>query len=231
MKKILALMRTNLTAQITALAAAPDPGATDLTAALKTQLAQLDELDKLPETDAGAAFVAALGRQQEWAQRLFDDLQTARTALATTTTSLNELTGRVTAGELVEKAKVVERCDLARTEALESVQPEIAALRQKAVLGLPALPEQVLKLPVAEFNSAVTAAQANLKTATTRGLRLDGKGAKFLARALFLRQDAFATELAELEDAGALGKTKDPLETGPDLELPAAPKPGTLGLC
>ena len=230
MKKILALMRTNLTAQLAALATATDKAATELATTLRAQLTQLDELDQLPETDAGAAYLTLLGKQSESAAAIFADLTTTRAALATAATSLAELNGRVTAGELVEKVKVAERCELARTSALESVQPEIATLRQKAVLGLPALPAKVLQLPVAEFNAAVTAAQDNLKTATARGLKLEGRGAKFLARALFLKPDAFATELAELEDAG-LSKTKDPLETGPDLELPAAPKPPTLGFC
>ena len=231
MKKILALMRTNLTAQLTALASAPDKAATDLTATLRAQLTQLDELDQLAEPDAGAAYLALLGKQSECAQAVFTDLAATRAALAPATASLPELTGRVAAGELVAKVKVTERCELARTTALESMQPEIAALRQQAVLGLPTLPPQVLALPVAEFNAAVSAAQENLKTATARGLKLEGRGARFLARALFLKADAFATELAELEDAGALGKTKDPLETGPDRELPAAPKPATLGFC
>ncbi len=140
MKKILALMRTNLTAQITALASAPDKVATELTATLRAQLTQLDELDKLPETDAGAAYLALLGKQSECAQAVFNDLTATRAALATATASLSEHAGRVAAGELVEQVKVAERCELARTTALESMQPEIAALRQKAVLGLPAVP-------------------------------------------------------------------------------------------
>ncbi len=214
MKKILQLLRENINAQITALASATGKEVEAIRAGLQSQLTQLAELDKLPEAEVNSAFADAVKLQQEHSKRLFDEVQTLRASLATTTTSLNELQAKVTSGELLEKAKVTERCDLAKQAGRDECAPEIAELRKKVVSKLPTPPDNVLKLPTAEFNAAIADAEANLESAGKVGLSLEGRGAAFLKRALFSKKDAFATELAELKDLGLTGEPGDAFKGG-----------------
>lgn len=214
MKKILQTLRDNINAQITALASATGKEVEALRTGLQAQLASLAELDKLPEAEVNSAFAEAVKLQQEHAKRLFDDLQSVRGTLATTTTSLNELQAKVTSGDLLEKAKVTERCDLAKQAGRDECAPEIAALRKRVISKLPTPPDNVLKMATAEFDAAIADAEANLESAGKVGLALDGRGAAFLKRALFSKKDAFATELAELKDLGLTGEPGDALKGG-----------------
>ncbi len=215
MKKILQTLRDNINGQITALASATGKEVEALRTGLQAQLASLAELDKLPEVEVNAAFASAVSLQQEHNTRLFAELQTARTALATATASFNELDAKVKSGELLEKAKVTERCELAKGEGVKSCEPEIMDLRKKIVAALPTPPDNILKLPTAEFATALTDAAENLKKAAEVGLTLENHGAKLLKRILFTKQDAFTAELAELKELGLTGAPiLDPLRGG-----------------
>jgi hypothetical protein len=227
MKKILQILRDGITKQINALAGATTTEAAELRNGLQAQLNSLAELDKLTESDAGTAFLEMIRQQQEHAGRLFGELQTAQANLATASQQLKDLNARVTAGDLVEKAKVTERCELARQEGVASRDAEIMGLRKQVVTGLPELPENILKLPTAEFASAITEAKANLAAAQAAGLALDGRGDKFLRRALFLGKDKFTSELAELQEfsTGAAPNLNGGAGGGDkDKEVPAAPR-------
>ena len=232
MKKILNLMRENLNAQITALASATGKEVEALRAGLQAQLGSLAELDKLPETDANAAFLGLLSQQHEHNARLFTELQTARTALTEANGKVTEFNTKLANGELVTKAVHTEKCGLAKDEGVATCQPEIAALRKQVVNGLPVPPENVLKLPATEFNAAIENARANLTEAGKKGLALDGKGKQFLGRALWLAKDVFATELASLEAdfPNLLGKA-DPFKAGGKDEEEATPRKPRLGMC
>lgn len=222
MKTVLLTVRQSLKAQqsffdglkIDELPADIKAGVLQLKNDLNEQLKKLEPLDQVPLAGEAASalnwFVDAIGRMQEYADRMFSNLQTMSTNLAASTKSYNELNARVTGGDLVEKAKVTEHCELAKQAGVDSCQEEIADLRKKVVAGLPVPPENILKLGRAEFASAVTDAQANLAAAREAGLTLDNKGKKFLERTLFLGKDRFTAELAELKELGVTGGATAP---------------------
>lgn len=214
MKKLLEILRKGLTDQISALASATGKAADDLRANLQAQLVTVGELDKLPETDANAAYVAMMTKQAEHATLLFANLTTAQADLVKATDKVKEFDGKIASGELITKAVLTEKCQLAETKGVESCAPEIAELRKKSIAGLPDVPDNILKLPTAEFASLVTDARENLKTGEGKGLKPDGKGSAFIKRAIWQKKDTFATELASLEKDGFLkgGPVADPAQ-------------------
>lgn len=203
-------------------------GIEDLKADLNERLKALDPLDQVPAASEAASAINwltdSLIRMQEYANRVFANLQTMTTNLTSVQKSYNELDAKVKAGDLVEKGKVTERCDLAKAEGRKECAPEIADLRRKVITGLPAAPANIIELPAAEFAAAIEDARANLATGQAKGLALDGTGAKFLTRAIWSKQAAFTAEMAELEADGLMTKPRpgDPLRGGAGEPEPAA---------
>lgn len=199
----------------------------EIRASLNAQLKALEPLDQVPAAHEAAfainCLVEAMTRMQEYAGQVFSRLQEMSKNLGSLTQSYNDLKARVDGGELVEKAKVDERCELARQQGVESARAEILELRRRVIAGLPEAPESVLSLPAAEFAARVQEAQQNIKAASEKGLAPDGRGSRFLKRALWLKKEEFERELASLQEDGLLGEF-EPMLSGEHKEDSARPR-------
>src|SRR5439155_24690591 len=120
---------------------------------LSTSLAKLPPLDQLPAAQHAAwafnSFADAIVRMQEYANGLLEKMNGLKTELSAKALALNGLEDKITKGELLDKTKVKEACDIARNEGAASMKPEIVATRKSALelAGLPVPGEDVLGLP------------------------------------------------------------------------------------
>lgn len=183
-----------------------------------------EKLSKLPpiEQVAGAnqagwaleCLSDTVNRVQAYAQGLMDKLSQLGTEYAGKLTELNGMKAQVTAGELLTKDKVTVLVDSAREEGKKLVQPEIMALRKKSVelAGLPLPPDNILQLPTAEFEPALTAAQANVAKMGERGLKIGGKGENWVRQSAWMPASEFAGQMKTIEEfLPASQGTVDPL--------------------
>src|SRR5207249_670527 len=135
--------------------------------------------------------------------------------------ALNGLEEKITKGELLDKTKVKEACDMARNEGAASMKPEIVATRKSALelAGLPVPGEDVLGLPADQYAPRVTAAKDNVAKLGEKGLKLGGKGATWVKQLAWLAATEFNGQLTALDEvvgtAGPEKKTADPLLGNP----------------
>lgn len=204
----------------------------DLKTSINEKLSKFPPLDQVPAANELGWMVERLAESvnhlTEYTGQMMDRLRTTAEKLSGQTTAYNELKGKVDAKEFIAKDAVKEMCDLAAKEAVEKIQPEIAAAR-KATLdhaGLPEAPEKILALPAKEFNEAVDQAKANLKAGEEKGLSLGtaeapGKGAGLLKKMLWISAQEFAGEMKIIADVlPAKVEAPDPLKTGDDKNKP-----------
>jgi hypothetical protein len=179
---------------------------------LNRQLKDLPPLDQIPAAQeanwALATFGDAMVRMQEYASNLIERISGLQKEMAAKALSLNGFEEKVNKGELVDKNKVKELCDLARNEALGALRPEICATRKSAIelAGLPVPGEDILNLPADQYNTRVTNAKENARRLGEKGIKVGGRGDLLAKQMIWLGATEFAGQLTMLEDV--LGATR-----------------------
>ena len=191
---------------------------------LNTSLAKLPPLEQVPAAQDAAwafnSFADAIVRMQEYANGLLEKMNGLKTELSAKALALNGLEEKITKGELLDKTKVKEACDIARNEGAASMKPEIVATRKSALelAGLPVPGEDVLGLPADQYAPRVTAAKDNVAKLGEKGLKLGGKGATWVKQLAWLGATEFNGQLTALDEvvgAAPEKKTADPLLGNP----------------
>jgi hypothetical protein len=141
-------------------------------------------------------------RMQEYASNLIERITGLQKEMSAKTLSLNGLEEKVSKGELVDKDKVKELCDLARNEAAAAARPEITATRKSALelAGLPPPGDDILSLPADQYNSRVTNAKENARRLTEKGIKVGGRGDLLAKQMIWLGATEFAGQLTMIED-------------------------------
>lgn len=203
------------TTQITALNGildkVPEPMKKDFTTIRDALVAKKTEIDALLGTvpadeDAVTAlqgFFMGFTKLREHTDGLMTSLQAALTANATTTTALQGLQKQVTDGELLAKDKVKPLTDSAFQQGVDSILPQLTALRKSsiALAGLPDnAPADLLALPADKFEAAVTVAKANVKTLTDEfGFALQGTGESWIKDCAWQDATAFQGSVTKIK--------------------------------
>jgi hypothetical protein len=202
----------------------PEGMKADLTKLRDGLSAQLNSLPALDSADAAAAFnsfASFIQGMTEYSQGLVNRLTELQGTLTAKVTALNALEDKITKGEYLSKEKATEACELARTEAIKSVQPEIRATRKAALelAGLPVPGDTILDLPAKDYEPRVTAAKDQVAKLNTKGMKLGGKGDAWVKQLAWLGATEFAGQMTALEEVlGPVTPTKpagDPLLGSP----------------
>lgn len=200
---------------------------TKLRDGLNEQLSKLPPLEQVPAAQDAAwafnSFASALERMTEYSQGLLNRLSAMKEELTAKATAFNSLEEKITKGEYLSKEKVTEACDLARAEAIKSMQPELRATRKSALelAGLPVPGDAILDLPSKDYEPRVTAAKEQVAKLNARGMKLGGKGDAWVKQLAWLGATEFNGQMTALEEVLGSAPTKpagDPLLGGPGTE-------------
>jgi len=185
---------------------------------LNEQLSKLPALDQVP-ADAAVALnsaAEAIVWMQDYATNLMQRLTGLQKDLGAKVTSLNSLEEQVSSGALLTKEKAKEVGDARFNEGVQSVMPQITAMRKQQIelAGLPDPGDKVIALPQTDFDAQFGAAKANVPVLQKRGITKDGKGKTWFTEAVWLGGQEFAGKLTQLEELGIKESTTDPLMGG-----------------
>jgi hypothetical protein len=139
---------------------------------------------------------------QEYASNLFERITGLQKEIATKALSLNGWEEKVSKGELLDKNKVKELCDLARNEGAAALRPEIVATRKSALelADLPVPVDDILNLPADQYNSRVANAKENVRRLGEKGIKAGGRGDLLAKQMIWLGATEFAGQLTMIED-------------------------------
>ncbi len=180
------------------------------------QLSKLPPLEQVPAamelSHAVNWFMSAWENASEYAKSIFGRLQDMAAKLQASAAEVNAFKGKITSGDLVEKAKHIELCDTAKTEAGNAVRtelmPEIIASRKATIEAnkWPMPADELLSKPASEFNAAIEIVKANIAAAKSKKIELNGRGDKALRMNLWKQAAEFNAAIEQVESM--LGDTK-----------------------
>ena len=196
---------------------------TKLRDSLTEKLTALKPFEQVPQAEQATfalnAVMDGIGRMQEYSNLLLGKLDGMAAELAKMTTAKNDFEKKIADKELMTKDEVKAACDLARSEAENSLKPSIAGMRKQMVTaaGLPDAAEATLGLSEEDFNQQFTQAKTNLAELTKRGFKLGttdkpGRGAALIKSSVWMEQNAFNGHMSMIEDViGSKKPITDPL--------------------